>query len=325
MREVTFLKQNRQRWEQFEKLLNSRHRTDPDQLAELLVQLTDDLSYARTYYPKTKTTLYLNNLAGKVYQEIYKNRRERSNRFVTFWTTELPELMWQRRRELLYSFLLFSLFCLIGAFSAAIDPNFVRVILGDSYVNMTLENIENGDPLAVYKQQGEGSMFARITVNNIFVSLVTFIKGVVFSLGTVEALMHNGIMLGSFQYFFYERGFLVESLLTIWIHGTLEISAIVIAGAAGLTMGNSILFPGTYTRLYSFMRGAKQGLKMVIGLVPVFIMAGFLESFVTRHNDMHPALSLAIILGSATFVVWYFLLYPSRLHQQRQHDTTGTA
>jgi uncharacterized membrane protein SpoIIM required for sporulation len=108
---------------------------------------------------------------------------------------------------------------------------------------------------------------------------------------------------------------LLASVLKIWIHGTLEISAIVIAGAAGLVMGHSLLFPRTYSRLDSFKQGAKKGMKIVIGLVPVFVTAGFLESFITRLT-LPPIISGGIILVSATFIVWYFVLYPIKLHRQ---------
>ena len=123
-------------------------------------------------------------------------------------------------------------------------------------------------------------------------------------------------MVGCFQYFFYEHGVLTESVLTIWIHGTLEISAIVIAGGAGLVLGNSILFPKTYSRMVSFRAGLKSGLKIVTGLLPVFIAAGFLEGYVTRHTDMPLYLSLFIILGSLAYIIWYFIIYPKRIHTQ---------
>jgi uncharacterized membrane protein SpoIIM required for sporulation len=123
-------------------------------------------------------------------------------------------------------------------------------------------------------------------------------------------------MLGAFQYFFYTKGLLFESVLVIWIHGTLEISAIIIAGCAGLTLGNSFLFPGTYSRTASFVRGAKQGVKIAVGLVPIFIAAGFLESFVTRYTQMPMWLSLTIIVGSLTFIIWYFIIYPIRLNNK---------
>jgi uncharacterized membrane protein SpoIIM required for sporulation len=314
MREAAFLRKNADRWKEFEKLLASRDRANPDQLADLFVQLTDDLSYARTFYPKSKTTAYLNTLAVKVHQAIYRNRRERGSRLVSFWRDELPMTAFEARHELLYALVIFTIAALVGALSAANDTNFVRLILGDSYVNMTLENIRNGDPMGVYKHSSEAFMFAYIPLNNIIVSFLVFVKGIFFSFGTAYELFKNGVMLGSFQYFFYQKGVLTESLLAIWIHGTLEISAIVIAGGAGLVMGNSFLFPRTWSRRESFLRGARRGMKLVVGLVPVFILAGFLESFVTRHTEMPIPLSLTIILGSLAFVLWYFVFYPRHLY-----------
>jgi len=100
----------------------------------------------------------------------------------------------------------------------------------------------------------------------------------------------------------------------------LEISAIIIAGCAGLVMGNSILFPGTYSRGVSFVRGAKQGVKIVIGLVPVFATAAILESFVSRYSQMPVWLSTSIIGVSLTFIIWYFIIYPIVLNRKSKNS-----
>jgi uncharacterized membrane protein SpoIIM required for sporulation len=115
---------------------------------------------------------------------------------------------------------------------------------------------------------------------------------------------------------FFARGLGWKSVLVIWIHGTLEISSFIIAGAAGLVLGNSILFPGTHKRVHSLQRGAKDGLKMMIGLVPIFTVAAFLEGFVTRYSSMPVWLSLSILLGSLTFIIWYFVIYPAELNKK---------
>jgi uncharacterized membrane protein SpoIIM required for sporulation len=213
--------------------------------------------------------------------------------------------------------LLFScFFSIVGAYSAATDGNFVRLILGDGYVNMTLANIEKGDPMAVYKEMGSLNMFLGITINNITVALYAFVYGLFLSLGTIFIIMRNAIMLGSFQYFFFEKGMLWESARTIWIHGTIEISVIIIAASAGLVLGNSILFPGTYTRLQSFVRGAKDGLKIMLSTVPFFIIAGFLEGFVTRHTEMPDWLAVLIIGSSLFLIIYYYILYPLKLKRK---------
>lgn len=310
MKEITFLNQNADKWQQFEALIASKGGSNPDLMADLFIQLTDDLSYSKTNYPKSKTTQYLNSIAARVHQEIYKNKKEKSGRIITFWKYELPFIFKNSQKQLFYAFLIFAVAMLIGIVSAAYDDTFVRLILGDSYVNMTLENIDKGDPMAVYKSMNQIDMFLGITINNIRVAFVCFALGLLFSFGTGVMLLYNGIMLGAFQYFFYSKGLLLQSVLVIWIHGTLEISAIIIAGCAGLVMGNSILFPGTYSRGASFIIGAKQGVKIVIGLVPIFITAGFFESFVTRYSQMPMWLSLMIIGSSILFIAWYFIVYP---------------
>jgi len=313
VREVTFLKKNAEKWKEVETFLASKEKVNPDKLADLFIQLTDDLSYSRTFYPESKTTQYLNSITAKVHQSIYKSKKEKKERFIRFWKYEAPLIFYKHRTEIIISFAIFFIAMLIGVVSSAGDSGFVRLIMGDSYINMTLENIDKGDPMAVYKQMNGVDMFLGITFNNIRVSFFAFMMGLLVSFGTGWILMSNGIMLGAFQYFFHIHGLLIQSVLVIWIHGTLEISAIIIAGAAGITLGNSILFPGTYSRRQSFMIGAKEGLKMIVSLIPIFITAGFLESFVTRHTTMPVYLSLTIILGSLTFIVWYIFIYPLKI------------
>ena len=159
-------------------------------------------------------------------------------------------------------------------------------------------------------------MFMRIAFNNIAVAIVTYVLGIFFSIGTIIKLFQTGLMLGSFEYYFFSRGLGFKSITVVFLHGTLEIWAIVIAGAAGLILGNGILFPRTYSRSESFLKGGKDGLKILVGLVPVFIVAAFIEGFITRYANMPLWLSLSILIGSLLFIVWYFIIYPIRLHRR---------
>ena len=317
MREAAFIQRNKARWERLEKAGEQLQGLSPDEASDHYVQVTDDLSYARTFYPRSNVHTYLNGLAGVMHRHIYRNKPQDRGRFVRFWAEEVPLAMAATRPMLLLSFTVFVLACIIGAVSAAHDDAFVRLILGDGYVDTTLENITNGTPMAIYGSDNESDMFLRITWNNIRVSLVAFAAGLLAFFGTGLVLVNNGIMLGSFQYFFHQQGVLLESVLSIWVHGTLEISAIVIAGAAGFTMGRGFLFPGTLTRMQSFTASARLGLKVVIGLVPVFIVAGFLESFVTRHAATMPNwASASIIVLSLAAVILYFIILPYHVERR---------
>lgn len=323
MREVAFLRKNADKWKEIEQLLNDSSSDDPDKLADLYIELSADLAYAQANYPGSKTKEYLNQLSVAVHTEIYKSRKEDRRRLITFWTQELPELFGSKQKELLYSLIVFMLAISIGVLSSVNDPSFVRLIMGDAYVNMTISNIEKGDPLAVYKKAEELEMFFAITINNVKVSFFAFTSGLLTSIGTGVILLQNGVMVGAFLHFFAEYGLIGEALRVIFIHGALELSAIVIAGAAGFVIGNGILFPGTYTRRHSFIKAGKEGLKMIIGLVPIFITAGLLESFVTRYTQMPLWLSLCIIFGSFAFILYYFVWLPITLKNKNERLRTS--
>ena len=191
---------------------------------------------------------------------------------------------------------------------------------------MTEENISKGDPFGVYKDGNPFSMFVTIGFNNISVAFKAFIGGFTLGLFTIMIMWGNGLMLGAFQYMFFAKGLGIKSVMVIWIHGTLEISAIVIAATAGFILASGILFPGTYSRKVSFKRNAKDAAKVLISLIPVFIVAAFFESYVTHlmsqtydkaNNSGLPVWASVLILSvSLAFIIWYFVLFPIRLHRK---------
>lgn len=322
MREPAFLRQNKDKWQEYERSLfqDSWKDIDPDRLAELYVQLTDDLAYARTFYPKSQTVRYLNGLAARTHLAIYKNKKEKRSRLLTFWSIELPLIYRRNHKQMFYAFVIFTFAFLIGTLAAIKEPEFLRVVLGDGYVEMTLENIERGDPMGVYKDEPSFPMFVRIAFNNIRVAFVAFVYGIFTAAGTMYILFFNGLMLGAFLTFFQTRNLLWEALPVIYIHGTLELTAIVVAGGAGFLLGNAILFPGTHSRIHSIQRAAKDGIKILIGLMPVFLLAAFLESYVTRLTEMPLLVKLLIIGLSLLFVVWYYVLYPIIVAREAERD-----
>lgn len=293
----------------FEQILAGQSK-DAEKLHDLFVQVTDDLSFSRTFYSNRSVRVYLNGLAQAAFALIYKNRRTHNNHFLHFWMEELPQLVWEARREFALSFGIFVLSLLIGALSCTMDGHFAEVVLGEDYVAMTKANIESGDPMAVYKGRGQLSMSVGITINNLVVAFLAFVMGAFFIVGTILILVYNGIMIGAFQYFFIERGLFWESFLTIWTHGTLEISAIIIAGAAGLTLGKGLVFPGAYRRVQAFQRSARRGIKIMLGISPIIILAGFIEGFLTRYTETPDAVRGAFIAACFFFVVFYFVWYP---------------
>ena len=324
MREARFIKKNVEKWNEFQ----HSETNDPDEMADRFVTLLDDLSYAKTFYPHSKVTKWINGLAAAIYQSIYQNKKEKYSRIIQFWRYELPLLFWRYHKILLFTFLLFISFVAVGIISSSTDPNYARDFfdhkIQPGYYDETITRIRKGDPFGVFKDENPFSMFVHIAYNNVGVAFRSVVFGLLFGAGTILLMWQNGVMLGCFHYIFFSQGLGWQSVLVIWIHGTLEISAIVIASCAGLILGTGFLFPGTYTRMESFLIAAKNAMKICISLVPIFIVAAFFESYITHlmsnafdkdsaNIGLPVPISVAILSGSLSFIIWYFIIYPIRI------------
>ena len=105
MREAAFVKQNKDKWLIFESVLSNKTSINPNDLSSLYIEITDHLSYAKTFYPNSNTESYLNSLASQAHQRIYKTKKESKNRIISFFKTEFPTMFLQHHRELLIAFL----------------------------------------------------------------------------------------------------------------------------------------------------------------------------------------------------------------------------
>ena len=182
MKEARFIALNREKWKGMEE---RRESLDVETVAANFVELSDDLAYARTFYPGSDVERYLNALAGTYQASIHARPLERKPLW-RFWTDEYPGLVARHGRTLAFALVFFVSAVGIGFFSAAHDADFVRLILGDHYVNMTIENIEAGKPMGVYNDSDAWTMFISITLNNIKVAFVAFAFGLLFSAGTCQ-------------------------------------------------------------------------------------------------------------------------------------------
>ncbi|REC59678.1 stage II sporulation protein M [Chryseobacterium pennae] len=325
MREVYFIKQNKEKWLGIEQVIDGKIKKNPDDLSSLYINLINDLSFAQTYYPKSNTTIYLNHLSSQIFQKIYKTKRVEENRLVYFFKTEVPLLVYQYRRYLLYAFLFFILFTSIGVLSAIYDKEFVNIILGESYVNETIENIKKNNAVGVYQSGTTWGSTIGIIFNNIQVGAKLYIYGIAGGVGTLFALLSNSVMLGAFQYFFFDYGALKQSARGIWLHGVFEIFAMVVEAMCGLILGASILFPKTFSRFNSFKKGFKDSFKIFLSTVPFTICAGIIEGYVTRHALKMPlVLNLLIILGSLAVIGFYYFVYPSIVNKKTNKHINDT-
>jgi uncharacterized membrane protein SpoIIM required for sporulation len=309
MKETQFIDQNRQKWAEFENILSDTHK-NADKLHEIFVQVTDDLSHARTFYPTRSVRAYLNGLGQAVFGVIYKQKKSPLSKLRLFFTDDLPQVVYESRWSFFWATAFFILAFAIGFLSSMMDESFSKMILGEQYVKMTVANIQKHDPMAVYKSSGRFDMTFGIMANNIRVTLIYFLLGIFAGIGSVAMMMYNGIMLGAFLQFFSRYNLLGEANLTVWMHGTFEIGAIVIGTAAGITMGRGLLFPGTYTRLQAFQMTARRGVKIIVGVLCLLVVAALIEGNLTRHTDAGDGFRGAFIGLCFAIIVGYFGILP---------------
>lgn len=316
MREALFIKKNKDKWSKAEQSPDA----DADELANDFTEMVNDLAYAKTFYPSSKVTQFLNGQAAKIYLDIYENRREESNRLVTFWKYDLPLIIRKYHRVILFMFIFFCVFFIVGFFSAKQDEGFTAKVLGSEYVEKTIDNIDKGNPFGIYESGGSFLSWMGIMINNLRVSFTYFVEGLAFGIITIQSIMHESIRIGAFHHLFFSRGLGIQWALSVMIHGTLEIWSLIVSGSAGVILGIGFLFPGTMRRIDSLKSAAKDGVKIMVGICPFFMTAAFFEGFLTRHYQSYfifrgdwPLLVLILSLG---FIVWYFILYPIRLQKK---------
>jgi len=320
MKEIIFIRKNIEKWRVAQKVSRNIDKNDPGTIAEIYQDISADLAFAQTHYPGSELIPYLNSISLTLHNAIYAHKQQRVSTMIRFWTHEIPYEMYRNRNMMMLSLVIFFISTVIGIVSTVGEPDFAVQIMGPQYIEMTLENIKNGNPMAVYGWQDSYEMMLSITLNNIGVSLVAYAAGILTSFVSGIILVMNGVMLGTFLTFCYQHGVLYDCLMAVWMHGVIEISSIVIAGGAGLTLGKGWLFPGTLPRITSFKLYAKSSAKIALGLIPMFVIAGFIESFVTRHTDA-PFLFRILVIGlSAVFIFFYFVYLPIKRKSWKEQN-----
>ncbi len=202
MREALFIKKNRDRW------LKNQHLPpdDPDEMAASFTQLVDDLAYAKTFYPSGKVTHYINSQASKIYLDIYKNRKDDSNRIWKFWRYDLPLTIRKHHGILFFATLFFILFFVIGFFTASADETVAAEVLSPGYIKETHENIAKGNPFGIYEGGNSTLTWLGIMINNMVVALRMFASGLVLGIPALYSLAETGVMVGVFDQIFAAKG-----------------------------------------------------------------------------------------------------------------------
>lgn len=314
MRESTFIYRNKDKWD---RISADETYSDSEELAKDFVSLLNDVSYAKTHYPYSKLTVYLNKLSARLYNKIYFDGNQRSNPIKEFWMTDFPVIIGKHRKVLYLAVLLFTAFLGLGVLCSYLEPSFIRDMLGDSYLTMTQENIADGKPFGVYDDDSRVQMFARIFANNAYVGLLLFTSGIFFGIGSIYLTFRNGVMIGAFFSIFFQNSLGFDAFFVVMLHGTFELMGLILECMAGMLLGMSLAFPGALSRKQAFLNGLKISAKIYIGTIPFTFLAAVIESFVTYLGEggiqgTSPFLIVplaVVLLSSWAVVIWYFFIY----------------
>ena len=315
MRESAFVRLNRQKWQSYQEWGQNMGMLNPEEMAKIYLDVSADLAFAQTHFAESPVTDYLERIARHFHQHVYGQRPNRWGEVVRTLKYDIPMAFYYSRRDLLVSLTVFLIAMVVGVLSQQMDPDFARTVLGDQYVDMTIQNVANGDPMAVYKDKDTVTMFWRIFLNNASIDARTFIAGLLALPGALLIILYNGVMFGCFETFLMQQGAVLEALFVVNLHGSLEIPTIILSGASALALGTGWLFPGRRSRIEAFRQGARRGLLMLMGVLPLTLVAALIETYITRHTEAPLALRVFFVFGGLLLVSWLTIFLPQRLHR----------
>lgn len=320
---------NRQDWERLEVLIGIARRRGlvglgPAELRELGAlhrKVSADVAASRTFHAGSRVVGYLNDLALRSHNVVYRAPRRSLRRRVSDLGRSIPAAVRDHRGALAASTVIFSIGALFGAFGTVLDEGVAILVLGSAFV----ERIRRGEYWIerVFDVVPHSVASAGILSNNLSVAITVFALGLT-GLFTAIVLFYNGVMLGSILVLCAQYGLLSRFVPFVVPHGIVEVSAILLAGAGGLTLFDGWLSPGDASRGQGLRRGAKDGLRIALAAVPALVVAGFVEGVISPVESL-PAwlrVALGISLGLA---LWAWLFAP-RLAKasDREPSTVGS-
>jgi uncharacterized membrane protein SpoIIM required for sporulation len=285
--------------------------------SSLYRQSVADLAYARMCFPDHSVVKELEQLVGNAHSILYQAGRARSSNWTEFWRRTWPRRVREAARPILLATGLFWAGAVVGFFLTAQNPVlesfFVSPPMREAIAAKRLwtESLTRTAPTAS----------SSIAVNNIQVSLLTWGLGLTFGIGTVWLLVFNGLMLGAIAAACLRAGMLLPLTEFVVGHGSLELPAIWISGGAGLLMAQAMLFPVRYSRRVELRLNGRRSVQLVVGIVPLLLVAGAVEAFVSPSKISGVAkalLGLSLAVSLLVYILAFTKPAPDRISQDAQ-------
>jgi uncharacterized membrane protein SpoIIM required for sporulation len=310
-----WLEKRKPYWSKLETLLNqsaksglkSLSRSDLQELSLLYRQTAADLAAIREDRGSVHFARYINQLLVRAHNTIYSGRRASPTAIFSFFWDTYPATFRRNLNHFLLSVLIFLIAGGVGAILTYQNPDFRVKLLGPEMVEtidrhqMWTHSIVGIKPLAS----------SAIMTNNMSVTFTTFAFGITAGLGTIYMMAFNGLLIGVIGMACWLSGMSVQLWSFVAPHGVLELPAIFIAGGAGLRIAQGLLFPGVLPRKDSLTQAGLEAVQLVLGTIPILIVAGLIEAFVSPTGL---AIPLKFSMAGALFVllVAYLLRVPGK-------------
>lgn len=317
----TFLRERRPAWEQLETLLTQTktniRRLSPQELADLgrlYRSATSDLALAQRDFPNQRVTHYLNGLVSRAHAQIYQEEPLRRRALQHFYRHTFPVLY---RALFPYTSLCFGVF-LIGALLAFWvtwrRPDAIYVFAGPG-IEELVRKVEAGQLWTDIAPSARSAASSMILTNNIRVMFLTFAGGITAGLLTLWVILSNGLHFGAIFGLLQAHGLSGGLGEFVVAHGFIELSVIFLAGGCGLYMGDSLLRPGLLTRRTALVQRSRQSVQLILGCVPLLILAGLIEGFLSPSGVPWPIkVAVGLLTGIGLHTYWLYAGNPVIRH-----------
>jgi uncharacterized membrane protein SpoIIM required for sporulation len=298
-------------WQQLEQLLQqiekkglkSLQANGIRQLASLYRSVSADLARAQTRQVGQDLTQTLQRLTVRAYSQIYQGKQQQTIGAVAhFYRTEFPGAVQDAALAISLATAMFGLGALVGWWLSWSDPAFMALVVPDSIISQVRDRHElwmgailGWEPLSS----------AGIMINNLMVSFRAIAGGLIFGLFTLFAMFYNGLLIGSIGTLVSQNNLAIPFWAFVFPHGSLELPAIFFAGGAGLQLGRAVLFPGRYRRIDAIKFYGQQAAVLTGGIIPMLIIAGVIESFISPQLFIPDVLKYSIGIALFTLLILY--------------------
>ena len=266
-----------------------------------------DLAYAQTHYPDGRAQTYLNRLVGEAHAELYGSSPRRAATVWRFLAFGYPALIRKHWRSVALAGILLFGAAALGFVLAHVNYPLARIFIPEALREGVGDVVAQSGDIEGLAASLAPILAAGITVNNIQVALLAFAGGMTAGVLTTYALVFNGLMLGALAGVFSKAGESLHFWALIAPHGSLELPAIVLAGASGLLLARAIISPGDLPRGAALKAISSDAVKLVLGAIPLFVIAGVIESFLTP-TGIDPYVKLAFGAVMVAVLVAYVAL-----------------